>query len=111
MDTATLTYSQSGRKHSPIARPPDKEAPARAGGSAGADNTLTGTGHANYKYDEAAPQAPSSGSVGGLAFSDIVQRSTPADLLTMVRLHRLYMPSERLPEALQRAIGLAWGRA
>lgn len=102
----TIAHSQTGRKHSPIARPPDKEAPARSD-SAGADNTLTGTGHAKYKSDVAALQAPL---VGGVAFSEIVRRSTPADLLTMVALHRRYMPSEHLPQALQRAIGASWRR-
>jgi hypothetical protein len=41
-------------------------------------------------------------------FSDIVRDSTPADLLEMVRLHRKYVPNERMPAALQRAVGRAW---
>lgn len=95
--------SQPRREHSPLARPPDKEAPARVGSSAGAESMLLGNGPAKYKTDAFAPQAPPV-----ISFSEIVRKSTPTELLTMVRLHRLYMPSERLPAELQRALGCSW---
>ena len=103
-----IDIAQSGRKHSPVARPPDKEAPARALGSAGADFSLTGAGHAKYNESEGVKQQPTSAAPVTVSFSEIVRRSTPPVLLEMARLHRLYMPGEPLPPELQRTLGRAW---
>lgn len=92
----------------PYGRPPDKcEAPARDD-SAGADNCDTGTGPAKYNEGRWTLQEPPGGAAGCVAFTEIVRKSTPPELLEMARLHRLYMPTERLPSVLQQAIGAAW---
>jgi len=108
MDAVIVGCSQSGCKHSPVARPPDKEAPTRAVGSAGADFSVTGTGHAKYNESDGVKQQLTTVIHVPLSFPEIVRRSTPRELLCMLELHRQYLPETPIPFALSRAIGRAW---
>jgi len=77
------------------APPPKKEAPDRIA-SAGADNGLTGTGHANCNSEAGALQA--------------WQRGLPESLVALIEIHRKARPSEPLPILVQRAVAAVWVR-
>ena len=77
------------------APPPKKEAPDRIA-SAGADNGLTGTGHAKFKSDSNLEQA--------------WQRGLPESLVALICRHRQARPGEPLPILVQRAVAAVWVR-
>jgi hypothetical protein len=88
-------------------RPPDMTGPACEAGPF--QSAAVAGGRFNCRSNADVIQAPPCPPLR--TFEQILRGSTPADLLTMVELHRRYVPGEALPASLQRALGAAWVRS